>query len=38
MDEINLASREIFDKAEISGEVIDFHDIMLRFSMDSFAE
>ncbi|OAD02102.1 cytochrome P450 CYP5203 [Mucor lusitanicus CBS 277.49] len=38
VDEINLASREIFDKAVASGEVIDFHDIMLRFSMDSFAE
>ncbi|GAN03750.1 cytochrome P450 704C1-like isoform X2 [Mucor ambiguus] len=38
VDEINLASREIFDKAATSGEIIDFHDIMLRFSMDSFAE
>ncbi|KAI8637919.1 cytochrome P450 [Parasitella parasitica] len=38
VNEINLASREIFDKAAVSGEVIDFHDIMLRFTMDSFAE
>lgn len=38
VDGINLASREIFEKAAASGEIIDFHDIMLRFTMDSFAE
>jgi hypothetical protein len=38
LEEINLASREIFDKAAVNNQIIDFHDIMLRFAMDSFSQ
>lgn len=38
LDEINIASRHIFDQAAESNTVIDFQDIMYRFTIDSFAQ
>ncbi|KAG2233379.1 cytochrome P450 [Thamnidium elegans] len=38
LDQINIAAMHVFDKAAEENQVIDFHDIMLRFTMDSFAQ
>jgi hypothetical protein len=38
VDHINAMSNHIFDKAVESHEQVNFHGIMLRFTMDTFVE
>lgn len=38
VDHINVMNGHIFDKAAKEAQVIDFHEIMLRFTMDTFVE
>ncbi|KAI8150428.1 cytochrome P450 [Fennellomyces sp. T-0311] len=36
MDELNIMSEQILDKTVASGEPIDFHDMIYKFTLDSF--
>lgn len=36
VQEINYMSENIWDKAAEKNEVVDFHDIMYKFTLDSF--
>lgn len=38
VDHINVMNGHIFDKAAKGTQVIDFHEVMLRFTMDTFVE
>ena len=34
--ELDVLSEHIFDKKALSGKSIDFHDVMYKFTLDSF--
>ncbi len=38
VDHIKVMTNHIFDKAADEAQVLDFHEVMLRFTMDTFVE
>lgn len=36
VQEIEYMSEKIWDKAAATGETVDFHDVMFKFTLDSF--